>query len=51
MHPNLSFWGENDFFWRGVQPGSAHPTPSTSIAPRPLLTGLLNTLLLATRKY
>jgi len=45
MYPNLSFWGQNDFFWGGLSP--FHHTPSldaygASPAP-PLHTGILNT--------
>jgi len=36
VHPNLSFWGQSDFFCGGAPP--PHPT-----APRPLLTEILNT--------
>jgi len=45
MYPNLSFWGQNDFFWGGAQSISPHPVPRClrRLAGSPLHTGILNT--------
>ena len=41
------FGDKNDFFsGEGAQPPPLHPTPSTHMAPRPLLTEILNTPLI-----
>jgi len=45
MHPNLSFRGQNIFFFGGEAP-PPQPLLSTPTEPRPLLTEITNTPLL-----